>query len=95
MENIIFILQSNDKAHLAILKDITVKKHIQVKIVWADHLYLELGDNADSKTTSYILLKYGDYIKPTDSIIRDFSPTMFVDYTPKLDEEHKHLLNKS
>jgi hypothetical protein len=95
MENLIFILQSTDKAHLAILKDVTVKKYIQVKIVWGDYLYLELDDKADSKTTSYILLKYGDYIKPTDSVIRDFSPTMFVDYIPNISEEQKHLLNKS
>lgn len=79
----VFYLTSNNKEHLQILTDATVKKHIQTKLTWSDSLLLQLNDNIPSKLHSYISIKYGDYIKDIESIIVDRTPVMFVDYTPK------------
>jgi len=95
MEEVIYLLHITDKSHLAILKDKNVTKHILTKLVFGEYIYLELESDTSDKIKSYIVLKYGDNIKPINSIVRDFSPIMHVDYTIKISQEHKHLLEKS
>jgi hypothetical protein len=62
-----------------ILKDIILKKLIDQKIRWYQHLML--GMIADDRTTSYITLKYGDEM--VNGVVKDFSPIPGIDYTPK------------
>jgi len=95
MEEIIYILHSNDKSHLSILEDKVVKKFIATQIKWSEHLYLEFDSEVSEQIKSYILLKYGDYIKPIDSIIADRKPVMFVDYEPKIENSQRHFIEKS
>jgi hypothetical protein len=62
-----------------ILNDIILKKLIDQKIRWYQHLMI--GMIEDDKTTSYITLKYGDEM--VNEVVKDFSPVPGVDYTPK------------
>lgn len=62
-----------------ILTDIILKKLIDQKIRWYQHLMI--GMEEDDKTTSYITLKYGDEM--VNEVVKDFSPVPGVDYTPK------------
>lgn len=87
-----FLLHSEDKTHLNILKDPVVKNKIRTKLTWEGYLYIEFFDIL-KELESYIMLKYGDYIKEINHLIPDRSPKMFVDYTPKINDEQKHLLN--
>jgi hypothetical protein len=64
-----------------ILNDINLKKVIDEKIRWSQHLVIGLQD--DDKTSSYITLKYGDEMK--NEVVKDFSPVPGVDYIPKKD----------
>jgi hypothetical protein len=48
-----------------ILKDSNIKKHICVKILWLEHLFIGI-DDSDERILSYLELKYGDYIKQKD-----------------------------
>lgn len=62
-----------------ILKDIILKKRIDFKITWYQHLMIGMID--DAKTTSYITLKYGDEM--VNELVKDFSPVTGVDYLPR------------
>lgn len=95
METVIFLLYSKDKSHLSILKDKVCKSSIQIQLSWGNYLYLELKDNVKKETKTYIVLKYGDFIKPIDKAIKDYKPKMFIDYQPKINEEQKKLLTQS
>lgn len=95
MEAITFLLYSEDKSHLSILKDKVCKSSIQIQLSWGDYLYLELKQNIKKETKTYIVLKYGDFIKPIDKIIKDYKPKMYIDYHPKINEEQKKLLKQS
>ena len=62
-----------------ILKDVNLKKIIDLKITW--YQYLMIGMNDDDKITSYITLKYGDEM--VGELTKDYSPIIGVDYTTK------------
>ncbi len=65
-----------------ILNDAILKKIIDEKIRWFQHLVIGMNDKHD-KTFSYITLKYGDEM--VQEIVKDFSPIPGVDYIPKRD----------
>ena len=79
----ILLLHSEDKSHLEILKDPSVKKTIITKLEWPDNLLLIFNDKLEGSTESYINIKYGDYIRDINHIIPDRSPKMWIDYIPK------------
>ncbi len=63
-----------------ILKDPVIKKIIDEKITWTNHLQIGIADNHE-KMISYITLKYGDDMMK--SVCPDRSPIPGVDYLPK------------
>lgn len=58
-----------------------LKKHIEFKLSWKDHLMIGLSDDFDEKSVSYILIKYGDDL--TKAVERDFTPVRGIDYIPR------------
>jgi len=66
-----------------ILSDTNIKKVIDTKITWWQHLMIGIEESKNSGTFSYITLKYGDEMIP--SLVQDFSPVPGVDYVPKKD----------
>ena len=77
MKYITFNRENNDFTD--ILTDANLKKYIDEKVQWKNHLIL--GIVADDKVFSYITLKYGDSIRT--SLVKSFTPTPNVDYIPK------------
>ena len=65
-----------------ILNDTIIKKIIDEKIRWFQHLIIGMNDKHE-QTFSYITLKYGDEMK--QELVRDFSPVPGIDYIPKRD----------
>jgi len=65
-----------------ILNDAIIKKIIDEKIRWSQHLIIGMGDKHE-QTFSYITLKYGDEMM--QELIKDRSPVPGVDYIPKRD----------
>lgn len=65
-----------------ILNDTIIKKIIDEKIRWFQHLIIGMNDKHE-QTFSYITLKYGDEMK--QELVKDFSPVPGVDYIPKRD----------
>lgn len=65
-----------------ILNDTIIKKIIDEKIRWFQHLIIGMNDKHD-QTFSYITLKYGDEM--VQELIKDRSPIPGVDYMPKRD----------
>ncbi len=65
-----------------ILNDSIIKKIIDEKIRWFQHLIIGMHDKHE-QTFSYITLKYGDEMK--QDVVKDFSPVPGVDYIPKRD----------
>lgn len=65
-----------------ILNDQIIKKIIDEKVRWFQHLIIGMNDKHD-QTFSYITLKYGDEMK--QDVVKDFSPVPGVDYIPKRD----------
>ena len=62
-----------------ILSDVSLKKHIHLKMSWYQHLLLGF-DDLDDSMQGYIMLKYGDEVtKLTD---KDYRPIPNVDYKP-------------
>lgn len=74
-----FVFKNEKSLFDDILKDPNVKKKIQLKIGWKQHLMLAFNDDED-KLFSYLMLKYGDDM--TNLEIKDFSPIPGVDYKP-------------
>ncbi len=64
-----------------ILTDPIIKKLIDEKVRWLNHLMIGIQDE-EEKSFSYITLKYGDEMK---NVVRDFSPVPGIDYIPKKD----------
>lgn len=72
-----FFRESNDFND--ILSDISLKKHIHLKLSWYQHLLIAF-ENIDDSIRGYIMLKYGDEVtKLTD---KDYTPVPNVDYKP-------------
>lgn len=68
-----------------ILKDSSLKKVIDTKITWDQHLIIGIQDNDTNQSTfSYITIKYGDDL--ASDTIKDLSPVPGVDYMPKKDK---------
>jgi len=65
-----------------ILNDTIIKKIIDEKMRWFQHLIIGMNEKHE-QTFSYITLKYGDEMKP--ALVRDFSPVPGIDYIPKRD----------
>lgn len=72
-----------------IIKDPNLKKVIDEKIQWYQHLMITVNED-DEGSLSYINLKYGDDM--VQNLYKDFTPVGGVDYTPKKD---KTLFSKS
>lgn len=64
-----------------ILKDPTIKKLINIKVVWYQYLMIGINELNNDHAFSYIALKYGDEITTLGT--RDFTPVPGVDYIPK------------
>lgn len=82
-----FVLVSEDNQFDNFEEDKNVKKYIITKITWMNSMLIKLSEDTPDDTLSYILLKYGDIVKDTSSIVTDRTPIMYVDYLPK--EENK------
>ena len=65
-----------------ILNDQIIKKIVDEKLRWYQHLVIGMNDKHE-QTFSYITLKYGDEMK--QDLVKDFSPVPGVDYIPKRD----------
>ena len=74
-----FYRESNDFTD--ILNDQSIKKEIDVKIMWRNHLLIGLHYNVTDQLLGYIVLKYGEDI--TKLTTKDYSPVANIDYTPK------------
>lgn len=90
MKTILLYDQSNNFTE--ILKDNYITKNARAMLVWNEHLWLEL---ADEKVEAYLMLKYGDLVKPVSSIIDDRSPVVNVDYVPTIKRPHNELSSSS
>lgn len=79
----VMFFTSEDKSHLEVLKDKTIKKFVYTKLEYPNGIILFFNDKLEGSTESYINLKYGDYIRDINHIIKDHSPIMWKDYIPK------------
>jgi hypothetical protein len=75
-----FYRENNDFTD--ILNDPILKKSIDTKLSWYQHLTIGVNDGTE-QTQSLITLKYGDEM--VNDLIKDFSPKPGVDYVPKKD----------
>lgn len=66
-----------------ILTDTNIKKVIDTKITWWQHLMIGIEEKKNSGTFSYITLKYGDDM--VQSLPKDYTPVPGIDYIPKKD----------
>lgn len=69
--------------HSEILKDPSLKSLIAVKITFKDSMIIGLREKAGDDITSYIMLKYGDYVKDMSNMCADRSPIIGIDYSPQ------------
>lgn len=77
-----FYRENNDFTD--ILDDPIVKKIVDEKIRWYQHLVIGMQENEkNDQSFSLITLKYGEDMK--QEAVRDFSPVPGVDYIPKKD----------
>ena len=75
-----FFRESNDFKD--ILTDPLIKKSIDTKLKWYQHLCIGIGSHND-QLQSLITLKYGDEM--VKDLVKDHSPIPGVDYIPKKD----------
>jgi len=78
-----YIFKRQSRNFEDILKDVNIKKYIDIKTQWVEHLMVGLNDNAGDKICSYIVLKYGDDITQEEDIIKSRAPILGKDYLPK------------
>jgi hypothetical protein len=67
-----------------ILNDVNVKKHVDTKIHWYQHLVIGMAAKDNDKTFSYITLMYGEDM--VSELSKDYTPVAGVDYMPKKDK---------
>jgi hypothetical protein len=79
MKHYTFYRESNDFSD--ILNDGSLKKFIDTKIKWSNHLLIGLNYEVTDQILGYIVLKYGDDI--TQLTTNDYTPRPNVDYLPK------------
>lgn len=63
-----------------ILNDENIKPHVCSTLKYMNGLILGFNYNISDGILGYIVLKYGDDIKPICE--KDYSPVAYVDYTP-------------
>ncbi len=67
-----------------ILNDPVIKRSIDMKLFWADHIMVGIIFDTPESIHGYLVLKYGDcMINPVD---KDFTPIPGRDYIPKKDK---------
>jgi hypothetical protein len=77
-----FYRENNDFTD--ILDDPIVKKIVDEKIRWYQHLVIGMQESEkNNQSFSLITLKYGEDMK--QDVVRDFSPVPGIDYIPKKD----------
>ena len=74
-----FYRENNDFTD--ILTDNNIKKVVDMKISWQQHLMIGIEEKNNDSTFSYITLKYGDEM--TAIFTKDYSPIPGIDYMPK------------
>jgi len=74
-----FYRESNDFSD--ILSDTNIKKHINTKMTWRNHLLIAMKDSMNNSVMSYINLKYNDDMVKLTSV--DYTPIPYKDYIPK------------
>jgi len=75
-----YYLHKEDDDFTEVLEDPIVKKIISTKISWLNHLILGFTDDTEDSSISYFVIKFGEYIIPSESIIPDRAPIPNVDY---------------
>jgi len=86
MENMKYItFFREDNKFDDILNDLNLKKLIDLKMKWHQHLMIGIDDfeKKNEQTFSYITLKYGDEM--VQNLVKDHSPVPGVDYQPSQD----------
>ena len=81
MKYFTFCKENNDFSD--ILNDPAIKKVIDLKIMWYQHLIIGIQEYKNERTFSYITIKHGDEM--VTELIKDFSPIAGIDYHPKKD----------
>lgn len=77
-----FYRENNDFTD--ILNDPIIKKIVDEKICWSQHLVIGMQDTEkNNQSFSLITLKYGEDM--IQDVIKDFSPVPGIDYVPKKD----------
>jgi len=69
-----------------IIKDPVIKPHVIMKLSWTNGLLLGFKYETADDIESYIMLKYGDFVKDSNTLIPDRSPKIGIDYIPKRNE---------
>lgn len=80
MKYYFFYDENNDFEN--ILNDKIIKKNIVTKISYYQYLILGFDDDVSEGNLSYMIVKYGEQIKPTKNIIPDRTPITNKDYRP-------------
>lgn len=93
MKQIYFI--GEDLNSEEIINDATLKPHIIMKLLWTRGLLLGFKSETADDIESYIMLKYGDYVKDVNQLFPDRSPVAGVDYIPKRNTEKLKIIKKS
>jgi len=76
-----YIFYREDDDFNDILHDANIKKLLDVKLRYSQHLLMG-GEEIPEDIQSYIVLKYGDIIKDKKDIFLDRKPKINIDYTP-------------
>lgn len=71
-----------------ILSDANVKKAVDTKIQWYQHLVIGIREKGNDKTFSYLTLMYGEDM--VNELSKDYTPVPGVDYMPKKDKNRYH-----
>lgn len=77
-----FLFYSENDDFENILNDKIIKKHLVAKISYYQYLILGFDDNIPEGNLSYMIVKFGEQIKPTTNIIPDRTPIANKDYRP-------------
>ena len=85
-----YIFKKEDSDFSEMLKDKTLKPLLKFKIKFNQHLILGSFDEPNEKLSSYITLKYGDYMVNKHDMFIDYSPKMHIDYIPDRDRPEKY-----
>lgn len=67
-----------------ILQDATIKKVVDVKIQWYQHLVIGIRSEGNERAFSYITLMFGEDM--VNELSKDYTPVPGVDYMPKKDK---------